>query len=144
MVPGGAERGAADVLTEQERQSAEAEFEAELQAEHARRADAMRRRKAKRVDGRSRREEEERRIELYELREEVRRRFYKENGYKRYIDSTGREVWLTPEEFAARSKRRRRRKLASIDQALPSKYRTLALYGGLALLATVLGFALAR
>lgn len=144
MKTAGAGRGHTAVLTEQERRDAAAEFEAELQDEHVRRASAMERRRAKRVDGRSRREEEERRIELYELREEVRRRFYKENGYKRYIDSTGREVWLTPEEYKARSKRRRRRKAASIEHALPSKYRTIALYGGLALLAMVLGFALAR
>ncbi len=132
------------MLTDQERQEAEAAFEAELLAEHERIAESVAARKARRPDGRSRQEVEARRIELYELREKVRLRFYKEHGYRRYIDSTGREVWLTPEEFALRSKRRSRRRSHTLEQALPSKYRTVALYVGLALLALVLGFALAR
>ncbi|MEC7947684.1 MAG: hypothetical protein VX265_08965, partial [Myxococcota bacterium] len=72
-------------------------------------------------------------------------RFYKDNGYKRYVDSTGREVWLSPEEFAQRSRRRRRRRrTAALDAPLANRTRTAMLYGGLALLAVVLGFALAR
>lgn len=133
------------MLTRQERQDAEAEFEAELAAEHARRTDAVERRRERRGDRRPSHEEDQRRIELYELREAVRERFYKDNGYKRYVDSTGREVWLSPEEFAQRSRRRRRRRrTAALDAPLANRTRTAMLYGGLALLAVVLGFALAR
>lgn len=134
------------MLTRDEKNEAEAEFEAELAAEHAKRTDAVQRRKARRSGGRSSHEEDQRRIELYELREEVRERFYKEHGYRRYVDSTGREVWLSPEEYEQRTRRRkrRRRQTASLDAPLGNKTRTALLYGGLALLAVVLGFALAR
>jgi len=84
-------------------------------------------------------------IALYDLREEVRQRFYKENGYKRYLDSTGREVWLSPEEYAQRVRRRKRRSRSEgINDRLSANSRQLLLYAGLGLLALVLGFVLAR
>lgn len=133
------------MLTRQERETAEAEFEAELASEHERRLDAIKRRRERRGERRSSHDEDSRHVELYELREAVRERFYKENGYKRYVDSTGREVWLSPQEYEQRSRRRRsRRRSAPLDAPLATRTRTAMLYGGLALLALVLGFALAR
>ena len=133
------------MLTRQEIQDAVAVFSAALAAEHARKLDAIERRRARRGDRPSTQDEDQRRIELYELREAVRQKFYKENGYKRYVDSTGREVWLSPQEYDQRTRRRRRRRAAApIDGPMASRTRTALLYGGLALLALVLGFALAR
>lgn len=133
------------MLTRDEKQKAEAEFEAELAAEHARRQEAVQRRKERRGGRRSSHDEDQRRIELYELREAVRERFYKDNGYKKYIDSTGREVWLSPEEYTQRMRRRKRRaRSGGAEPQLGNTARQFMLYGGLALLAIVLGFALAR
>lgn len=132
-------------MTQQEKQDAEAEFEAELAAEHDRRQEAIQRRRDRRGARPTSADEDKRRVELYELREAVRQRFYKENGYKRYVDSTGREVWLSPQEYEQRTRRRKnRRRSAPLDTPLASRTRTAMLYGGLALLALVLGFALAR
>jgi len=139
------ERRGAKLLSREEREEAEARFEAELAEEHADRQDAVQRRRRKRGDHRSTSDEEARLIALYDLREEVRQRFYKENGYRRYIDSTGREVWLSPEEYAQRVRRRKRRSRSDglIDR-LSGNSRQLLLYAALGLVALVLGFALAR
>ena len=139
------ERRGTTLLSREEREEAEARFEAELAEQHADRQDAVQRRRRRRSGQRSTSDEDERMIALYDLREEVRQRFYKEHGYKRYVDSTGREVWLSPDEYAQRVRRRRRRSRSEgINDRLSANSRQLLLYAGLGLFALVLGFALAR
>ena len=102
-------------------------------------------RRERRGDRETSHDVDQRRIELYELRDAVRQRFHKDNGYKRYVDSTGREVWLSPQEYDQRTRRRkRRRRTAPLDAPLASRTRTVMLYGCLALLAAVIGVALTR
>ena len=133
------------MLSREEREEAEARFEAELAAEHADRKAAVQRRRRRRGERSSTADDEERLIALYDLREEVKQRFYRDNGYRRYIDSTGREVWLSPDEYAQRVRRRKRRsRSASVSDRLSANSRQILLYSALGLLALVLGFALAR
>jgi hypothetical protein len=139
------ETGERRVLSDQERRDAEAKFLSELESEHTRRENALAERRAKRKTHGSQTTEDEKRVELFDLREDVRKKFYKTNGYKRYTDSTGRDVWLPPAEYDQRMRhRKRRRRSAMSDSMVPERHRTWLLYLALAAVALVLGFALAR
>ena len=143
-------------LTDDERKQAEASILEDLDREHARRLDALDR---KRERLRTRRDHElhlQHEHEVAELREELRARYYTERGYRLYVDSRGRESWLTPEEYEWRTKYRRRRKrnqglvgfIRKIkpDIAIPKGRAiwTWAVYLGMMVLAVVLGVALSR
>jgi hypothetical protein len=134
------------VLSEEERQQAEARILEDLEEEHARR---LRRLEHKRQRVRSKREEQAQRekdLVVAEMRDLMRHEFYTERGYKLYIDSRGRENWLTPEEFEWRTKvrRRRRRKRRWVPSLRGTRMRTVLIYGGMLLLAVVLGMIISR
>ena len=119
---------------------------AELEAEHELRGERLRQRR-QHAKARARdKADERRRIEESLVREQVREEFYKEKGYKLYTDSTGRELWLSPEEFEWRQKRHRhgRRKRKIYEPALNNQGRVWLFYVGLLILAIVVGIALAR
>ena len=96
-------------LSEDERDAATERFKAELEAEHQQRHEKVHRRQEKARAKRYRKKSENRQVELYEIQEQVKEQFYKENNYKLYTDSTGRESWLSPEEFEWRTARRKNR-----------------------------------
>ncbi len=130
-------------LTDEERAALEAEMRQQLEEEHAQR---LRQLEERRASARARREARgagARQVAVTELQQELRERFYKEKGYRLYTDSTGREVWLTPEEFAVRSRRRKERKRPMHDQELGQR-RIWYVYGAIAVLAVVLGALLAH
>lgn len=132
------------MLTEDERKAAEAAYEAELRAEHERRTAALEQRKLRSENHPDSAAEEQRRIELFELKERVRNKFYRDNGYRRYTDSTGREVWLTAAEYDQRMRRRKRRGTRTNARQLTDKTRGIVIYGVMAVIAVVLGVVLAR
>lgn len=138
------ETGERRVLSDSERRDAEAKFLTELESEHTRREAVLAERRAKRKTSGSQSNEDDKRVELFELREDVRKKFYKTNGYKRYTDSTGRDVWLPPAEYDQRMRRRKRRRNTMQEPVVPERHRTWLLYLALAAVALVLGFALAR
>ena len=131
------------VLSEEERLLALQEFRAQLEAEHERRAAELEQKLA-RQERRDQAVEAARHAELYDLREQARAEFYAARGYREYTDSTGRQVWLSPEEFAWRNKRRKHRKEPVLDPSFSSRKVTLLFYAGMAVIAVVVGLLLAR
>lgn len=132
-------------LTPEEIAEARERIRAELEQEHARRLAEVRRKRDKARRKRTERAEREREIALARLREEEQARFYQENGYKLYTDSTGREVWLTPEEYEMRMRRRRhRRKRRIYEPAVAPKGRVIVFYVGAFILAVIIGIVLSR
>ena len=94
-------------LSEQERRDLIEGYLSELEAEHARREQSVR---VRRRSKRSKEMEEQLRLEEMErIRNELRLQFYEENGYQQSVDRTGRTVWLSPAEFNARTRKRRKK-----------------------------------
>lgn len=131
-------------LTADELDEARARFESDLADDHERRLEKVARRKRRAGGAASAREQEARNLALNALRAEVQADFYKKNGYKLYTDSTGREHWLTPEEYEHRMERRKRRRHRVIQPAVVDRGRNILFMVGMVLLAVALGFALAR
>ena len=134
------------VLSEDERKDAETRIRDELEEEHQRR---LRRLEHKRQRVRSKRERQiqhRKELVIAEMRDQMRHQFYTERGYKLYVDSRGRENWLTPEEYEWRTKvRRRKRGRRKFVPKLGSyRLRTVLLYGGMLALAVALGMLLSR
>ena len=131
-------------LSDDEKRNLEAQIRSEMQAEHQRRIESLSRRKE---DSRKRHEDKsemQRNAEVSELREEMQRRFYEEQGYKRYVGSTGREQWLPPEEYEWRSRRRKRRIRGDGVTRVTPRLRVVLLYCAIALAAVVLGLLIVR
>ncbi len=127
---------------EERRARIRAELEAEHQARLARfRSRSERAREEKHAVSASR----ERKTEE-DLRQAERLRFFKEQGYKEYVDSNGRREWLPPEEYNWRMRRRKQRdtKGREYTPAILKRRQELVLYGIAALLAILVGLVLAR
>lgn len=133
-------------LTPEEIEEARNLFRSEMEDEHAERQDRMQKRREKSRAKGSARAQRTRQIELSDVREDVQKKFYEENGYKLYIDSTGREVWLSPDEYEWRMRRRKhgRHKRRVYEPALKPQGRVVLFYVGLFILAVVTGIVLAR
>ncbi len=133
-------------LSEDERIAAGDHFRAELEAEHQRRHDKIRRRQEKARSKRYRKASEQRQVELYEIQENIRKKFYKENNYQLYTDSTGRQSWLSPEEYewrmARRKNRGQRRKIYEPD--FGNRRPIYLFWVGMAVLAVLIGLALVQ
>jgi hypothetical protein len=134
------------VLSEDERDAATARFKAELEAEHQRRHEKIHRRREKARAKRYRKKSENRQVELFEIQEGVREQFYKDNNYKLYTDSTGRQSWLSPEEYewrmARRKNRSHRRKIYEPD--LGNRRPMWVFYAAMLAIAIALGLALVK
>jgi hypothetical protein len=130
-------------LSPGEREEAERALRAQLEEDHARRQETIEKRRSRKRQTQERRQAA-RHSELFSIREGVRAQFYEEKGYKVYIDSTGREVWLSPEEYAQRTQRRKRRGDSMPDPTLRDRRFMWLVYGGMVLLAILLGLMLAR
>lgn len=116
---------------------------AELEQEHERReSSAQVRRRVKR----SREMEEQlRQEEVDRIRNELRLRFYEENGYQQMTDRTGRMVWLSPSEFTARSRKRRRKsKRYKLDPRRSIRLRDIGLFILMCISAVGIGLMLAN
>jgi len=130
------------VAHDDEREALRAQFEQEHE-------EAQRRFEERRAAGRDRAEaHRERKVrgKRLELEAVERKRFYKEHGYKRYVDSRGQEHWLLPEEYAWRQKAReaRNRRNRKYRNMSSGRYNQLLLMGLAVLLAVALGLVLLR
>lgn len=122
------------------------ELRRQLEQEHAERVARFAERRAVGKERAKERQERKRRTKTHKVESAERLRFYKDKGYKKYVDSRGREMWLLPEEFAWRVKARkaresRQKKYGSLTQG---KYTHVWVMGVAALVAVVLGLALIR
>jgi hypothetical protein len=131
------------VLTKDERQDFVVRFLAELEQEHERResiASIRRKKKGSRRTEAFKREEEE-----AELRNSLRREFYKEHGYKQATDRTGRQIWLSPAEYDAQHRvRRKRRKRTSLKVKGFVRLRDVLLFVLMCMSAVLIGLMLVR
>ncbi len=137
--PGGADL----VLTEDERQQFVAEFLTELEQEHERREENAQTRKAQ--QGSRRTEAFKRQEEEADLRNNLRRKFYTENGYKQTVDRTGRQIWLSPSEYEARTRtRRKKRKKTRIKPKRKAGLQDIMLFALMCASAVLIGLMLVR
>ncbi len=143
-MPSSPSRSDSPPLTPAELEESRARFEADLLEEHNARVAKVQRRQERSDHVHSVRNQEARQKALNDLKAEVQAEFYKKNGYKLYTDSTGREHWLTPEEFAFRTDRRKRRKHRIIEPIAMGRHRQWLFAVGIVGLALVLGMLLAR
>ncbi len=83
--------------------------------------------------------------ELKRLKAQVEEQFYKNKGYKRYVDHKGRVLWLTPKEYAFRKKRRSQNQArAGGGPVLRTQVQTLIIYLVIAVVAMAAGVLLTR
>ncbi len=134
------------VLSEEERKQAEALILEELEEEHARRLRRLEQKQQRVRSKHEQRAQREKELQIAEMRDEMRHEFYTERGYKLYIDSRGRENWLTPEEYEWRTtvRRRRRRRRQFVPSLKGTRLRTVLIYAGLLVMAVVLGVFMVR
>ena len=129
------------MLNEEEAAQVESDFRKELMAEHESRQEAQSVREKRARERRARTKQESQILAEEKLKQQVREQFYRENNYKLYTDSAGREHWLTPEEYEWRMRARarhdrNRRRFASKNLA---KRRQLLMSIGAAIIAALLG-----
>jgi len=124
----------------------EHEFLEQLEREHQEAKERFAKRKEMSKERReAKREEKAEKAEIQRQRE-IREKFYKDKGYKRYVNSRGKVMWLLPEEYEWRTRARKAR------EQRHAKYRNVGdkgkqeklLWVGLVLIAMVIGLALLR
>ena len=144
-VPTGPAATRAPTLAPDEAAALAASFRVELEAEHAERLAQLEERKAKARQGAAAAGAEARMLAENQLKEKIREQFQQEKGYKRYVDSTGREHWLPPEEYDFRVKRREQRNRARmLEPAELQKRRMWWFYVGMVIVAVGVGAMIAR
>lgn len=126
-------------LSEAEKQELIRSFRVELEEQLQRRqqADTLQ------AANRERRREADKETDRARLRREVAQKFWEEKGYKLYTDSRGNTMWMTEEAYERRMRRKKRRR--SLDSRLlrAEALRRYSVYGGVVVLAVLLGLALA-
>jgi len=129
-------------IDDEEAREWRARFREEFVDEDRKRAEAVDSRRVAADARGSSRTQREREAELSAMRDEVRAEFYLERGYQLYTDSTGRELWLSPEEYEYRTTRRRKRKKRRrIEIVTPQRQTALYFFAMLAI-AVLMGLAL--
>ena len=130
-----------DKLSPDERQAIADEFRNELEMEHVERQDAQAERTARSEARRDARNSRSSVLAEAEIKAKVRSDFYRDNGYKLYTDSAGRQHWLTQEEFDSRSAARARRdgRRKNYAPSIWIRQKQMMMYGSAVLLAVALG-----
>jgi hypothetical protein len=129
-------------IDDEEAQAWRAKFREEFEDEDRKRALSVEnRRVAADVRGTTR-SKREREAELSAVRDEVRAEFYLERAYQLYTDSTGRELWLSPEEYEYRTTRRRKRKRRRRIEIVTPRRQTALYFVGMLAVAVLMGLAL--
>ena len=134
-------------LSEAEQKEVAERFRQELLETHEQRLERVQRQKSRRGKAGTTSHERARDAEIARVQEETRSAFYKEQGYMEYTDSTGRKSWLPPEEYEWRMKRRagrKRRRNNTVEFEGLSIWMTMSFYGGMFLVAVLLGVILTR
>ena len=121
-------------LSEEEKRALESEFLSELESEHAER-ERRAQEKIKRSINRKATIKRQTEREVNQLKSELRKQFYSENGYKLSKDPTGRVMWLSPTEQQSQNRRRGRRKSSRLRKSLVDNKNSILLYGSIMLLA---------
>jgi hypothetical protein len=88
-------------------------------------------------------EEARKEAEIARIRTHTRNKFWEENGYVRYVDSRGAEIWLTQAESERRTAKRKRRQKVFTPDWGGRTARGLMLLGVIAL-AIVIGLFIGR
>jgi hypothetical protein len=88
-------------------------------------------------------EEARKEAEIARIRSETRKEFWQDNGYIRYVDSRGAELWLTESEYKRRTTRRKKRQRVFTPDWGGRAARGLMLLGVIAL-AVIIGLFLGR
>ena len=134
------------ILSAEEAAKVEAEFRESLMMEHKSRQEAQAHREHRSREKMMERERERQVLAEEELKERVRTEFYKEQGYKLYTDSAGRQHWLTPAEYDWRMRIRARRdkNRRAFDSATQQQRRRVMMYLGCAALAVLMGLILLK
>jgi len=129
------------VLNEDEAALVEAQFRDELKVEHDSRQEAQLKREQRSRARSARVKHESQILAEQQLKQQVRQEFYRENDYKLYTDSAGREHWLTTEEYEWRMRARARhdRNRRRFSSPKLAQKRQLLMYGGAAVLAIIMG-----
>lgn len=132
-------------LKKDEEEAIRAEFHQKLQEEHHDRLDELAKKRA-RAKARSRnRSERKANADIARIHEEMREKFYKEQGYREYVDSVGRRHMVPPEEYDWRVKvRKRRGPKYRVHRETKARTRQLIGYGIVLMIAIVAGLILAR
>jgi len=133
-------------LTEEEAAKLAADFRDALMDEHESCVKAQTHREERSREKHKARVREQEILAEEQIKEQVRAEFYKEQGYKLYTDSAGRQHWLTRSEYDWRIQARARRDKnhRSFDFGSQTKQRRLAMYAGSIILAIAMGLWLLR
>lgn len=134
------------ILSEEEAAKLAADFRDALMDEHESRVKAQAKREDRSSEKYKARAREQEILAEERIKEKVRAEFYKEQDYKLYTDSAGRQHWLTQAEYDWRMKARARRDKnhRSFDFGAQTRRRRLAMYGGSVVLAITMGLWLLR
>jgi predicted Zn-dependent protease len=133
-------------LTEEEAAKLAADFRDALMNEHESRVKAQEHREERSREKHKARVREQEILAEEQIKEHVRAEFYKEQGYKLYTDSAGRQHWLTRSEYDWRIQARARRDKnhRSFDFGAHTRQRRLTMYAGSIILAIAMGLWLLR
>lgn len=134
------------VLSEEEAAKLAADFRDTLMDEHESRVKAQAHREDRSSEKYKARAREQEILAEERIKEQVRAEFYKEQGYKLYNDSAGRQHWLTQAEYDWRMQARARRDKnhRSFDFGAQTQRRRLTMYAGSVMLAIAIGLWLLR
>ena len=129
------------VLTEEEAAKLAADFRSALMDEHESRVKAQVHREERSREKHKARMREQEILAEEQIKEQVRAEFYKEQGYKLYTDSAGRQHWLTQSEYDWRmqAKARRDKNHRSFDFGAHTQRRRVSMYVGSVILAIGMG-----
>ncbi|MCP4808563.1 MAG: hypothetical protein GY913_35445 [Proteobacteria bacterium] len=124
----------------------EARIRAELEAEHAERQERFEAKKERGKEKRERRRRVEAHADEQDLRRKMRADFHREQGYKEYVDSRGKTLWLPPEEYDHRVKARKAREArkSRYKAYQPPGQRKWLVWVGMVVFAVTVGFVLLR
>ena len=124
-------------MTDEERAEWQARYRAEVEEED------RRRRVQTEATEKRRQQTEDREVELAIIRQTAREAYYQEQGYVRYKDSRGTEIWLPADEYEQRTKRKKHRRNRFFEN-LGVKGQRFLLVAAIVFLGIALGLILGR
>lgn len=124
----------------------EARIRADLEAEHAERKARFEQKKERGKRKREQRRTEREHVSEQELKQRLQAEFFREKGYKKYVDSRGKTHWLLPEEYDHRVKARKARedRKARYKSYQPPGDRKWLVWVGMVIFAMTVGLVLLR
>ena len=132
-------------LSDEEKNKLRSLFLEELKTEHQNREERALRKREKKNDNQIV-QTNKRNSEMTQLRSEIRKKFYEEQGYRLEKDQTGRDMWLSPSEQENKKKKRARRRSHrnSKKTLLNLNKKPILLYLFIMIVAVVLGLIITK